>query len=267
MGLAAPTSGTAIVLGRPVGEPRALERVGFLPERPYFYDYLTGGEFLDFYGQLFSIPKAERRERARRLLEAVELSDEADAQLRTYSKGMLQRIGVAQALINDPALVILDEPMSGLDPAGRRLIRNLILTMRDEGRTVFFSSHILSDVELICDRIGILIHGRLHYTGGVRELLDRHVDRVEVRAEGLPDEDAAALEGEVEEVARHGNQWLFRVAEGVPQQRLLKALARTGASVVSVTPLRPSLEDLFMRDLSGARGPSDGGPPDQDAAP
>ncbi|MDP7113419.1 MAG: ABC transporter ATP-binding protein [Myxococcota bacterium] len=258
MGLAAPTAGTAIVLGKPIGEPRALERVGFLPERPYFYDYLTGAEFLDFYGQLFSIPRPVRRERVARLLEAVELTDDANAQLRTYSKGMLQRIGVAQALINDPALVILDEPMSGLDPAGRRLIRNLILRMRDEGRTVFFSSHILSDVELICDRIGILIRGRLHYTGGVQDLLDRHIDRVEVRAEDLTEEDARELTELAEDAAQHGPQWLFRVAEGGAQQRLLKRLARAGATVVSVTPLRPSLEDLFMRDLTGARDVAEG---------
>ncbi len=267
MGLASPTEGTAVILGHRIGEPAGLAQVGFLPERPYFYDYLTGAEFLDFYAQLFGLPSRERKKRIQRLLEAVELEGDADAQLRTYSKGMLQRIGVAQALVNDPALVVLDEPMSGLDPAGRRLIRNLILQMRTEGRTVFFSSHILSDVELICDRIGILLHGRLHYTGGVQDLLDRHVDRVEIRAEEISDEAAGELGELADEVQQLGGQWLLRVPEGPPQQRILKRLGRDAAKVVSVTPLRPSLEDLFMRDLSGARGPSDGGPPDQDAAP
>lgn len=258
MGLARPTDGTAVILGHRIGEPAGLAQVGFLPERPYFYDYLTGTEFLDFYAQLFGIPARERRSRVARLLDAVELTDDAGAQLRTYSKGMLQRIGVAQALVNDPALVVLDEPMSGLDPAGRRLIRNLILQMRSEGRTVFFSSHILSDVELICDRIGILIRGRLHYTGGVNELLDRHVDRVEVRAEELTDEAVGDLGELADEMQQHGAQWLMRVAEGTPQQRVLKRLARDGAKVISVTPLRPSLEDLFMRDLSGVPGQADG---------
>ena len=251
MGLATPTAGTAVVLGHAVGDPRAMQQVGFLPERPYFYDYLTGREFLDFYAQLFRIPRAERRRRTEALLESVELASEGDAQLRTYSKGMLQRIGVAQALINDPALVVLDEPMSGLDPAGRRLIRDLVLGMRDEGRSVFFSSHILADVEMICDRIGILVHGRLHYTGGVEDLLDRHVDRVEIRVENLSQEDADAVAERADEVERHGGQWLLRVREGEPQQHLLRRLTRAGATVISVTPIRPSLEDLFMRDLAG----------------
>ncbi len=258
MGLARPTAGAAVILGHGIGEPKGLAQVGFLPERPYFYDYLTGREFLDFYAQLFGIARAERRARTERLLAAVELTDDGGAQLRTYSKGMLQRIGVAQALVNDPALVVLDEPMSGLDPAGRRLIRNLILEMRSEGRTVFFSSHILSDVELICDRVAILLRGRLHYTGGVQDLLDHHVDRVEIRAEDLSEEAVEAAGQLAEEIHHHGTQWLLRVAEGKPQRQLLEHLGREAATVVSVTPLRPSLEDLFMRDLSGVGDAPDG---------
>ena len=256
MGLARPTAGTASVLGRPVGDPVALARVGFLPERPYFYDYLTGREFLDFYGRLFTLDEATRRTRATQLLETVKLTEAADTQLRTYSKGMLQRIGVAQALINDPELVVLDEPMSGLDPAGRRLIRNVILDMRDEGRTVFFSSHILSDVEMICQRIGILVRGRLHYTGGVADLLERHANEVEVRAEVLPDDVAETLAGLTDRVDRHGAQWLMRCGDGEPATRLLARLTELGATIVSVTPLRPSLEDLFVQELDGTRVPT-----------
>jgi ABC-2 type transport system ATP-binding protein len=252
MGLARPTAGTATVLGRPVGDPAALARIGFLPERPYFYDYLTGREFLDFYGRLFGLDAATRRRRSERLLDTVKLSESADDQLRTYSKGMLQRIGMAQALINDPQLVVLDEPMSGLDPAGRRLIRNVILDMRDDGRTVFFSSHILSDVEMICERIGILVRGRLHYTGGVADLLERQVNRVEVRAEGLPEDAPETLEHLAERFDRHGNQWLLRCGAGEPATRLLAALTELDATIVSVTPLRPSLEDLFVRELDGS---------------
>jgi len=258
MGLARPTAGHGTLLGHRMGETSGLARVGYLPERPYFYDYLTAGEFLDFYARLFSMPAAVRRERAERLLKLVELEEWRDAQLRTFSKGMLQRIGVAQALINDPALVVLDEPMSGLDPSGRRLIRNLILQMRDQGRTVFFSSHILADVELICDRIGILVRGRLHYTGGVAELLERHSNRVELRAEEVPDELAERF-GELSlQADRHGGQWLVRCEEGDQTHDLLQLMTRSGARVVSVNPLRPSLEDLFVEELSGTGAPTEG---------
>ena len=260
MGLARPTAGDATLLGERIGKASGLARVGYLPERPYFYDYLTAAEFLDFYARLFGLGAQVRRARAAKLLELVELEDWADAQLRTFSKGMLQRIGVAQALINDPALVVLDEPMSGLDPAGRRLIRNLILQMRDQGRTVFFSSHILSDVELICDRIGILVRGRLNYTGGVTDLLEQHSNRVELRAEEVPDDLAAALPELSLQADHHGHQWLVRCAEGDQADRLLQLMTRAGARVISVTPLRPSLEDLFVEELSGTGAPAEGRP-------
>ena len=251
MGLARPTSGTATVLNRPIGHLASLAHIGFLPERPYFYDYLTGREFLEFYARLFGLPAAVGRARADELLRTVELAPAANAQLRTYSKGMLQRIGVAQALINDPSLVILDEPMSGLDPAGRRLIRNLILRMRDDGRTVFFSSHILGDVEMICDRIGILVHGRLHYSGGVADLLDQHTNRVEIRVEDVPEAATARLGELTDQATEHGNQWLLRCEEGDPAHDLLSFLTAQDARVVSVAPIRPSLEELFMRELTG----------------
>ena len=258
MGLARPTRGTAVVLGRPIGHLTSLARIGFLPERPYFYDYLTGTEFLEFYARLFGIPAAVGRSRTAELLRTVELGSAGSNQLRTYSKGMLQRIGVAQALINDPALVILDEPMSGLDPAGRRLIRNQIMRMRDDGRTVFFSSHILSDVEMICDRIGILVRGRLHYSGGVADLLDQHTNRVEIRAENVPGEATGKLVELADEAAEHGAQWLIRCEEGDPARDILAFLTSRGARVVSVAPIRPSLEELFMRELTGT---SPGGQP------
>ena len=253
MGLTRPTSGTATVLDRPVGDLSALARIGFLPEHPYFYDYLTGREFLDFYGRLFRIPAKQRRSRIAALLESVELTRVADTQLRTFSKGMLQRIGIAQALINDPELVVLDEPMSGLDPSGRRLIRNLILQMRSEGRTIFFSSHILSDVEMICDRIGILVSGKLHYTGAVEPLLEQHTHRVEIRVEEVSEALEPDLPSIADESTRHGGQWMLRCAEGEPAHQALATLTSGGARVISVTPIRPSLEELFVRELSGRR--------------
>ncbi len=170
LGLMRPSSGTVSVLGATPDQTSVRERVGYLPENPYFYTYLTGREFLHFCGGLFQIPKATLEARVKDLLERLSMTHAADTQLRKYSKGMLQRIGVAQALVNDPELVFLDEPMSGLDPVGRKQLRDLILSLKQEGKTLFFNTHILSDVELICDRIGILCNGKLVSYGSVSEL-------------------------------------------------------------------------------------------------
>jgi ABC-2 type transport system ATP-binding protein len=169
-GLIHPTAGSATVLGEPAGSVRVNARIGFLPENPYFYDYLTGAEFLDYCGSLAGIPRAVRRDRVRFVLDQVGLPRQGSLQLRKYSKGMLQRIGLAQALINEPAVVFLDEPMSGLDPIGRKEVRDLILQLREQGRTVFFSTHIIPDVEVVCDRVGIILAGRLAAVGRVEEL-------------------------------------------------------------------------------------------------
>lgn len=170
LGLMRASSGSVSVLGSTPDQTSVRERVGYLPENPYFYTYLTGREFLHFCGGLFKIPKATLENRVKELLERVSMTHAADTQLRKYSKGMLQRIGVAQALVNDPELVFLDEPMSGLDPVGRKQLRDLILSLKQEGKTLFFNTHILSDVELICDRIGILCNGKLVSYGAVSEL-------------------------------------------------------------------------------------------------
>src|SRR5207245_8156654 len=171
MGLIYPTSGKAWILERKVGDVAVKHQVGFLPEAPYFYDYLTAEEFLRFYGQLFRLGGERLSERITMLLSVVGLSDARSLQLRKFSKGMLQRIGIAQALINDPHLVILDEPMSGLDPVGRKEIRDLILRLKAAGKTIFFSSNILHDAELLCDRVSILVKGRLVALGRVAELV------------------------------------------------------------------------------------------------
>ncbi len=171
MGLIHPTSGTARLLGQLVDNLKMKARVGFLPETSYFYEYLTASEVLSFCAKLFKLPKERRKERVQTLLKEVGLESAAHLQLRKFSKGMLQRIGIAQALINDPELIILDEPMSGLDPIGRKQMREIILRLKAAGKTVFFSSHITHDVEMICDRVGILVQGRLLKVGSLKEIL------------------------------------------------------------------------------------------------
>ncbi|MCX5858681.1 MAG: ABC transporter ATP-binding protein, partial [Proteobacteria bacterium] len=180
MGLIFPSGGQTWILGKKASEEGVRSRVGYLPESPYFYEYLKGLEFLDFYGSLFKIPKKVRVKKAEELLTLVNLEGAADLHLRKYSKGMLQRIGLAQALINDPELVILDEPMTGLDPIGRREIRDVMVRLKNEGKTVFFSTHILSDVEMICDQVGIVNKGKLVTTGKLSELLNPRIEYYEI---------------------------------------------------------------------------------------
>lgn len=185
LGLMRATSGTVEVLGSTPDKTSVRERVGYLPENPYFYTYLTGREFLQFCGGLFQLPKTTLNARIADLLDRLSMTHAADTQLRKYSKGMLQRIGVAQALINDPELIFLDEPMSGLDPVGRKEMRDLILSLKADGKTVFFNTHILSDVEMICDRIGILRNGKLVSYGSVAELTrDESLEDLFVRVVG-----------------------------------------------------------------------------------
>ncbi len=254
VGLAHATSGTVSLFGEPGPRPEQKARVGFLPERPYFYEYLTAGEFLDFYGQLFGIPGDVRRRRADELLERVKLSAWRDTPLHKFSKGMLQRVGVAQALINDPELVILDEPMSGLDPLGRMLIRDLIVGLKAQGKTVFFSSHILSDVELICDRVGILVDGRMRGEGTLDELLGHKTRFVEIVVRPPQDklERLRADLGRVAmEVSVQGEERLLvRVQDEAQKREVLARLRDEDVDIESLVPRRESLEELFMDELS-----------------
>src|SRR5882672_6332901 len=185
LGLIFPDAGVVRLFGEDASKVGSRRRVGFLPENPYLYDYLTGEEFLDFHARLFGLDASTRRRRVKDLLERVGLANRGDRQLRLYSKGMLQRIGLAQALINDPEFVILDEPMSGLDPIGRREVRDIILDLKARGRTVFFSTHILSDTEMICDRVGLLVKGSLKAVGRIDELVSRDVPYWEVALRGV----------------------------------------------------------------------------------
>ena len=243
VGLQYPTAGQAFLLGHSIAKPEARRPLGFLPERPYFYQHLTAREFLDFYGQLFEVPKPLRVKRIDELLARVDLKRVADVPLRTFSKGMLQRAGVAQALINAPDLIILDEPMSGLDPLGRKLIRDLILDERKAGRTVFFSSHVLSDVQSICDRVGLIAGGRLRAIGSIDELLSEQVESVDCTLRAPA---ALVLPGEV--VAIQGDERVLRLP---PEQLedLLEKLRAGGGQVLQVQPNRRTLEDLLLTEL------------------
>lgn len=247
-GLLAPDAGEARLLGRPAADPEVRSEVGFLPEAPYFYDYLTGAELLRFFGRLFGLGSARLDERVPRLLDTVGLGGKGDVQLRKYSKGMLQRIGLAQALLNDPALVILDEPMSGLDPIGRREIRDLILSLRAGGKTVFFSSHILADAEMICDEVAILVRGKVVQQGSLEKLLGEEVQFWDAGVRGWAEVPAPYAD---KVLVRHGDTVLLRVRDEGELQRLLDAARACGASILSVAPHKASLEDLFLAHAPG----------------
>lgn len=255
MGLVFPDAGSASVLGRPLGDRSFRERVGFLPEHPYLYDYLTPREYLDYAGRLFGLPKRERQERARVLLERVGLARASELPMRRFSKGMVQRAALAQALVNDPELVILDEPMSGLDPLGRRHVRNLILELKARGKTVLFSTHILSDAESLCDRVAVLRGGRLLGAGRIDAILDIDVSHYEMTVSGLAENTLARLpEGAL---ARHtlGERSQLEIA-GDRVGEIATAVERAGGRVLGVHPVRQTLEDYFFKqlDLGGDLG-------------
>jgi ABC-2 type transport system ATP-binding protein len=251
LGLIRPDRGTVRLFGKPPSDPWARARIGFLPENPYFYDYLTAEEFLDFYGRLHGMPREARRERVGHLLVRVGLEGRGRIPLRKFSKGMTQRLGLAQAILHEPDLLILDEPMSGLDPIGRREVRDLILEQRAAGRTVFFSSHILQDAEMICDRVAILVKGKVRFEGALDDLVSRKVLWYEVAIAGTP---PAGLPGEV--LSSAGAETLVRVADVDALARLLAAVQSSGAQVASLWPRRETLEDLFLREVA-APAPSE----------
>ena len=251
MRLIFPTAGSARILGQDIADVSMHSRIGYLPENPYFYDYLTALEFLNFCGQTFGFSKAARNQISRDLLRRVNLEESNwNIQLRKFSKGMVQRVGLAQALVNDPEVVFLDEPMSGLDPIGRREVRDLIAALRQEGKTVFMCSHILSDIEVLCDRIAILKKGRLAHIGYLHELQEEAGNRnhLEVVATGT---DAATLKLQLDE----GFQCDVRdTAAGVRVEVLnendvdlvIRGLRKAGGKLVSVQPVGQSLEELFL---------------------
>ena len=239
MQLIFPTSGRAEILGRPVGDVAARQRIGYLPENPYFYDYLTAEELLQYFGHLFGYSSSDVRARAARLLD---------------------RVGIAQALLNDPDVIFLDEPMSGLDPLGRREVRSLILELRDQGRTVFFSSHILADAEALCSRVAVVAGGRLAAIGRLSDMLAFEIRGWELVIADLRPEVLASLAGQLQkstEISPH--RYALELPLEVPPERILADLTATGARLVSLNPLRDTLEDFFVRRVAevgeGARAP------------
>jgi ABC-2 type transport system ATP-binding protein len=255
MGLIYPTGGQAWLFGKPIGDRDSKARLGFLPESPYFYDYLTGAEFLRFYADLFGLSGPIVNRRIGELLELVGMTHARDLQLRKFSKGMLQRIGIAQALINDPELVVLDEPMSGLDPIGRKEIRDLILRLKEEGKTIFFSSHILHDAEMLCDRVSILVKGRLVAMGRVSDLIGAaSTHSIEVLVEGLGSEGVAQVKPFTEKVTVTGDRALLTLKGQQSVNEVLERIRTAKAKLISLTPQNSSLEDLFMREVREQRG-------------
>jgi ABC-2 type transport system ATP-binding protein len=251
MQLVYPSSGRAEIFGRPVGDPAVKRRLGYLAENPYFYDYLTAEELLSYFAGLFGYGPAERRARAGRLLDEVGIGRERRLQLRKFSKGMLQRVGIAQALINDPELVIFDEPMSGLDPLGRREVRALILKLRDRGCTVFFSSHVLSDAEALCSRVAILAKGRLMKSGRLSEMLDLQAHGWELVVGAVSETLARTLETRARRMTKISDgRYMLELPLEPPPDRFVAELAGAGATVMSLNPLRETLEDIFVEQVA-----------------
>jgi ABC-2 type transport system ATP-binding protein len=245
-GLLFPDAGEVKILGRPLADRSWRFRVGYLPEHPYLYDYLTAEEYLDYVGRLFGLSSAVRRERSRALLSLVGLSRSAKVPLRRYSKGMVQRAGLAQALINDPDLVILDEPMSGLDPIGRRLVRNVILDLKKAGKTVVFSTHILSDAETLSDRVAVLKAGRLLDVGPLATILKLDVTHLEVLVAGIAPEQLPPTGLRAWQAL--GERLRLEVDEGALGQ-VVRVAEEQGGHILSVQPIRQSLEDYFFKEL------------------
>lgn len=248
MGLVFPTAGSARILGKEWADSEIKVQIGFLPEQPYFYDYLTAHELLNYYGQLSGVPAKGRKSRIDEVLTRVGLTDVKGVQLRKFSKGMLQRAGIAQAILHDPKIVFFDEPMSGLDPMGRREVRDLMAQLKQEGKTVFFSTHILSDAEALCDRVAIINRGELLRVGSVHELTSAVQGKIEVTWEGQVPSGMKAMGAEC---VVSGDMVRTVVAEN-QQEAMIDLLRRERMRLVSIIPVRTSLEQYFVEKMKSS---------------
>jgi ABC-2 type transport system ATP-binding protein len=256
MRLIFPTAGSARMLGKPISDIAMHRDIGYLPEQPYFYDYLTATELLDYLARFHEFSANDRRERVARTLKKVGLADSARVQLRKFSKGMLQRVGLAQAILHDPELVVLDEPMSGLDPVGRREVRDIILELKKQGKTVLFSTHILSDAEMLCDRVGVIAGGKLQGVGAPSEIVGVKTHSMEILFElsGPAESAAEGWSGNamVAQATRTGDRYRVQVEENGLYQAIEK-LRAANAKILSVTQVKPSLEEYFMHVVEAER--------------
>jgi len=249
MGLIFPTTGSVRILGRDWTDPEVKSQIGFLPEQPYFYDYLTARELLNYYGLLSGIPGKELKGRVESALSRVGLPDAGNVQLRRFSKGMLQRMGIAQAILHDPKVLFLDEPMSGLDPMGRRDVRNLIEELKSAGKTVFFSTHILSDAEALCDRVAVIHLGKLRAVGAVADLTSNVRGQVELVWQGN------SVPASMKALGTEGHVLGDATRAVVPEESLdlaIDALRRERLRLISVTPVRTTLEQYFVEKLKSS---------------
>lgn len=244
-----PTAGTARILGRPISDIEIHRHIGYLPEQPYFYDYLTAAELLDYFARIRDLQGAERRERVERMLKKVGLETAGKIQLRKYSKGMLQRVGLAQAILHHPRVVILDEPMSGLDPVGRREVRDIILELKRDGLTVLFSTHILSDAEMLCDRVGVIVGGKLRGVGAPDELVGMRTLEMEILFECAATGGSSEL---LKKAMQTGNRYRLQVPEDCLYSTL-EQLRGVGAKILAVTQVKPTLEEYFMHLVEADR--------------
>jgi len=249
LGLIQPDSGHATILDQSITSVKVRSRVGFLPEQPYFYDYLTGRELLEFYGNFFGLSRSERRRRIADLLEMVSLTGSEDLALRKYSKGMLQRIGIAQALINDPEIIFLDEPLSGLDPIGRKEVKDIVLTLKGGRKTIFFCSHILPDVEMICDRIGILDKGRLIAVGNLDDLLQVEAKGIDIEFTGVSGQGMERIRRMAVKSLEQNHRVQVTLDGDDKVMDVVRTIDESGGRVLSVIPHRMSLEEIFVNKL------------------
>jgi ABC-2 type transport system ATP-binding protein len=253
MGLIYPTSGKAFLFDAPIPSNESKRRLGYLPENPAYYEFLTGIEALRFFATLAEVPAHQSKGRCDELLGLVGLTDAADRQIRKYSKGMQQRLGIAQALLSDPALVVLDEPMSGLDPIGRREVRDLILELKRRGKTVFFSTHILPDVETLCDRVGVILDGHLRDVGRIGDLLSAESKSIEVTLIA-PAPVRSALRP-ARTLREEGDRATLEFSDQSAAEAAVRSVLAGGGRLMAFSPVRETLEDFFMRRFQEQRPP------------
>ena len=253
LGLLRADAGEVSVAGQSAASVEARRRIGFLPENPYFYDYLSAREYLRFAASLFAIPQADADGRIAALLHRVGLSGREDLKLRKYSKGMIQRLGLAQAMINDPELLILDEPFSGLDPVGRKDLRTLILALREQGKTIFFSSHILQDMELMVDRVGIILNGTIRRQGRLSEMVARSTQYYEVVCDRIAPHELAQIQGDF---VRRDDRFILTLPSEGDVNLVVESIIHNGGRIVAVTPVKMTLEDIFFSEMAGGAPPA-----------